>query len=312
MMEQLLDVAIIGGGPAGLSAALVLGRARRRVAVIDEGLPRNRVTRESHGFLTRDGIEPGEFRRIAREQISAYPTVRFVEDAVVSASGNDGNFQITTARGSIFRSKKLIFATGMKDAPLAIDGLADVYGKSAFVCPYCDGWEMRDRMLAVIVRGPEIIRHMAKTIAGWTDRYAICTNGPDGCTDEVREELKLRGVPLYESPIRRIESSGGQVLQVVLEDGTAIDCEGIFFAPKLVPGSDLPQALGCRMTEDGAVVVDNFGKTTVPGVYSAGDAATKWYQVVNAASMGAFAAMSINGELLAEAWEKRAETNRSS
>ncbi|WP_080839271.1 NAD(P)/FAD-dependent oxidoreductase [Cohnella massiliensis] len=300
-METMFDTAIIGGGPAGLSAALVLGRARKNVLVLDEGRPRNRVTGEIHGFLTRDGTRPAEFRRIAREQIAAYPSVRFMDDAAVEVTGTNGRFRIATAGGATIESKKLLFATGKKDLPLDIEGLSDIYGKSAFVCPYCDGWELRDKPLVFIAKGAGAM-HFAKTITGWTSSRTLCTNGPDELTEEQREELKRHDVAVFDSPIRRIESVDGFVRQVVLEDGSAVPCAGIFFAPKLAAGSDLPRALGCDVTETGSVVVDGFGKTSVPGVYSAGDAATELYQAIMAASMGMLAAAGINGELLEEAW----------
>lgn len=303
MTEQLHDVLIVGGGPAGLNAALVLGRARKDVVLIDEGKPRNMVTRETHGFLTRDGVSPSEFRRIAREQISAYPSVRFVEGTAAAVAGVDGDFRITTGEGTIYRSKKLLFAVGKKDSPLDINGLADVYGKSAFVCPYCDGWELRDQPLVVIAKGAGAV-HFAKVIAGWSDRYTICTNGPDELTDEQRQELKEHEIPVFSSPIYRIESNEGMVREVVLEDGEIIPCTGIFFAPKLVSGSVLPAAIGCDINEAGSVVIDAFGKTSVPGVYSAGDAATEMYQAIAAASMGAMSAAAINGELLNERWNR--------
>ncbi|KQL48425.1 pyridine nucleotide-disulfide oxidoreductase [Brevibacillus choshinensis] len=303
-MNQLIDVGVIGGGPAGLNAALVLGRARKSVMVIDEGRPRNRVTRESHGFLTRDGISPSEFRRIAMEQIHAYPSVQFVEDQVVTITGTDGDFHITTAQGMTYRSKKLLFAVGMKDLPLEINGLSDVYGKSAFVCPYCDGWELRDQPLVLIVKGARAL-HLAKTISGWTNRFTICSDGPDELTGEQREELKLHSVPVFHSPIERIVSTEGMVQHVLLTDGTIIPCTGIIFAPKLITGSDLPQSLGCQLTKTGTVIVDEFGKTNVPGVYSAGDAATERYQVITAASLGSLAAVGINSELIAESWNSK-------
>lgn len=303
-MNQLIDVGIIGGGPAGMSAALALGRARKSVVVIDEGRPRNRVTRESHGFLTRDGITPGEFRHIAREQISAYPSVHFVEDTAVTITGHDGNFLITTAQGTTYQSKKLLFAVGMKDLPLPVNGLEEVYGKSAFVCPYCDGWELRDQPLVLIANGEKAL-HLAKMLSGWTNQYTICTNGPDEFTEEQRLELLQHRVPVFDSPIERIVSADGMVQHVELTDGNSISCKGIFFAPKLVAGSDLPQALGCQVTEAGTVIVDSFGKTSVSGVYSAGDAASTHYQVITAAALGSAAGMSINNELLVEKWNRQ-------
>ncbi|HZG81985.1 MAG TPA: NAD(P)/FAD-dependent oxidoreductase [Brevibacillus sp.] len=302
-MKKQLDVVIIGGGPAGLNAALVLGRARKNVAVIDEGSPRNAVTRNTHGFLTRDGVSPSEFRRIAQEEISAYPSVSFVADTAVSITGTDGQFLITTAQGKTFASKKLLFTVGMKDQPLDVPGLAEVYGKSAFVCPYCDGWELRDKPLVVISKGAGVM-HFAPLLSGWTNRFTICTNGPVELTEEQREELRMHRVPVFDTPIRSIDSIDGIVQQVVLADGTIIPCEGIFFSPELVIGSDLPQSIGCHITETGTVVVDDFGKTNVPGVYSAGDAASRMHQAIAAAAKGAFAAAAINNELNMEAWKR--------
>jgi thioredoxin reductase len=297
------DCAIIGGGPAGLSAALVLGRARKNVVVIDEGQPRNQVTRETHGFLTRDRISPSEFRRVAQEQIRAYPSVYFAEDAAISITGADGYFQITTVQGQTYRSKKLLFAVGMKDLPLDIKGLAEVYGKSAFICPYCDGWELRDQPLVLIVKGSDAL-HLAKVISGWTNHFTICTHGPDELTNAQREELNQHNVSIFDSPIKSIESDEGMVQQVVLKDGTRVVCAGIFFRPKLITGSYLPQAIGCEITEAGTVIVDHFGKTNVPGVFSAGDAATQLHQAITAASLGSLAAVGINTELNEEAWHK--------
>jgi len=305
-MNQRYDTAIVGGGPAGLSAALVLGRARKHVVVIDDGRPRNRVTRESHGFLTRDGIAPAEFRRIAREQIEAYPTVRFVEAAATAVKGADGDFLVATADGATVRAKKLLFAAGKKDVPLHIPGLQAVYGKSAFVCPYCDGWELRDRRIVWIGKGAFAL-HMAMTLSGWTDRITLCLHGADDLPEAHREELRRHGIPFYLSRVRAIESRDGQAERVMLEDGTALACEGIFFAPNLAPGTDLPHSLGCQITENGTVVVaDAFGATSVPGVFCAGDAATEMYQVVAAASSGALAAIGINKALLAEDWDAKA------
>lgn len=299
-MDQV-DVAIVGGGPAGLSAGLMLGRARKQTIIMDEGRPRNAVTRESHGFLTRDGISPAELRSIAREQLLAYPSVSVAEDIVVSITGEDGRFLLETAGGRKMTSKKVLFAAGMKDRPLRIPGLMEVYGKSAFVCPYCDGWELKDEQLVVIHKGAAAM-HFAPLLSGWTKRFVICTNGPDELSEAEREDLRRHHIPLYDSPIRMIVSDEGMVSRVELEDGTVIPCTGIFFRSELVPGSELPQAIGCRLSDMGTVAVDEVGKTSVPGIYAAGDVTTHMHQVVAAAAAGSIAAAAINGELNQEAW----------
>ncbi|MGO4729386.1 NAD(P)/FAD-dependent oxidoreductase [Paenibacillus sp. 2KB_22] len=301
--NQLLDVLIIGGGPAGLNAALVLGRARKNVVVIDDETPRNWVTKETHGFVTRDGASPREFRKAAKEQIAAYPSVQFASDTATEVTGSDGDFVIKTTQGASYRTKKILFAVGKKDLPLDINGLTEVYGKSAFVCPYCDGWELRDQSLVIIVSGDKAL-HMAKVISGWTDRYTICTNGSDSLTDEQREELKQHHVTVFDAPVQSIESEDGMVKQVVLNDGTAIPCTGVFFQPKLFTGSELPKAIGCDISESGTVIVDASGKTSIAGVYSAGDAASELYQAITAASLGALSAVSINTELNFEKWDE--------
>lgn len=296
------DVVIIGGGPAGLNAGLMLGRARKRAIVIDAGRPRNAVTREAHGFLTRDRIAPFELRRIAIEQLGAYPSVSHVEDTVVSVTGEDGAFLLETASGLKLTSKKLLFAAGMKDLRLDIPGLAEVYGKSAFVCPYCDGWELRDQPLVVISRGAALM-HLAPLLYGWTKQFAVCTNGPDELTAAEREELRAHDIPLFAAPIHEISSNEGMVNHVKLMDGTELLCTGIFFRPELAPGTDLPHTLGCRISEQGILEVGESGQTSVPGIYAAGDAATMMHQSIAAAASGALAAAALNGELNREAWK---------
>lgn len=296
-----VDVAIIGGGPAGLSAGLMLGRARKQTIVIDEGRPRNAVTREAHGFLTRDGISPNEFRRIAKEQLRVYPSVSQYEDTVVSITGEDGDFLLETATRKKIASKKLLFAVGMKDQKLGIPGLAEVYGRSAFVCPYCDGWELRDAPLVVISRGAALM-HFAPLLSGWTTQFVVCTDGPDELSEAEREDLRSHHIPIFDTPIRAIVSSKGMVNHVALEDGTEIPCTGIFFKPELVPGTDLPQILGCRISDTGEIAVDEVGKSSVPGVYAAGDVSSLMHQSIAAAASGARAAAVINGELNQEVW----------
>ncbi|WP_145412904.1 NAD(P)/FAD-dependent oxidoreductase [Paenibacillus xylanexedens] len=298
------DVVIVGGGPAGLNASLVLGRARKHVLVIDDQKPRNWVTRETHGFLTRDGVSPREFRRIAKEEIVAYPSVQFASDTVLEITGQDGEFVVRTVEGKQYDAKKVLFAVGKRDLPLDITGLSDVYGKSAFVCPYCDGWELRNRELVIITSANHAL-HMAKLISGWTSRFTLCIQGDNRLEAEEKQELSRHGVKVYEALVQSIRSEEGMVSSVELSDGTIIPCTGIFFQPKLQAGSDLPKVLGCEMTETGTIVVDAQGKTSVPGVFSAGDASSELYQAITAASLGALTAVSVNHELNVELWESK-------
>lgn len=298
------DVIIIGGGPAGMSAALVLGRARRSVLVIDEALPRHRVTRESHGFLTRDGVSPSELRTVAREQIAAYPSVRFVQTAAASIEGSDGAFRVTTSDGETHTGRKLLFATGMKDLPMNLKGLEHVYGKSAYVCPYCDGWEMRDRPIAVIAGDHTM--HLTRTVSGWSNDVAVFTDGNPRPEEEMTE-FRRRGIPVYDAPIREISSEAGETVAIILEDGREIPRTAIFFAPKLAPGSDLPVKLGCAVNEFGTMIVDELGRSDMPGVFGAGDGASQKYQVAAAVAAGSMAGVAINTEFLESDWEKRVQ-----
>lgn len=299
------DVVIIGGGAAGLSAALVLGRARRNVVVIDEEMPRNRVTHESHGFLTRDGISPQDFRQISKEQILKYTSVSFESDIVHSVSGSDGEFDVTTESGHIVRTRKVLFATGMKDLLPDIKGLAEVYGTSAFVCPFCDGWELRDKPICVIGTSPMAL-NLVKVISGWTKRITLLTNGSQFLTSEQLSDLERHHVVTNQDAIKEIESTEGVVQRITLTTGAAVDCEGIFFVTTLVQAISIPDALGCKLSDDGpfpTIVTDQLGRTTVAGIYSAGDASTYLHQLIQAASSGAMTGMAIQHDLLDTEWK---------
>ncbi|QJC51490.1 NAD(P)/FAD-dependent oxidoreductase [Paenibacillus albicereus] len=304
MAETRLDAIIIGGGPAGLSAALVLGRARRDVLVLDEGKPRNRVTKESHGFLTRDGISPMELRRIGLEQLAPYPSVRVLEGRAAEAAGDNGRFRVVTQDGETYEARKLIFATGKKDLPLEVPGLQEIYGRSAFVCPFCDGWEMRDRSLAILARGDHAM-HMAKLLAAWTPQRTVLTNGEGGLDEAQIAELEAHGVAVRTGTIRRLHARDGMLERVEWTDGASEPFGGMIFASQLAAGSDLPQRLGCRADETGTVEANEMGQTSVPGVYCAGDAMTARYQIVHAAAFGSSAGAAVVGELMMEAWNGR-------
>ncbi|GGE44879.1 thioredoxin reductase [Pullulanibacillus camelliae] len=304
--DEMYDVAIIGGGPAGLNAALVLGRSRRRVVVIDEELPRNAVTRESHGFLTRDGITPTEFRRIAKEQILKYPSVTFQPDIVKSVTGKDGDFQLQLAGSEVaVQSRKLLFAMGLKDVLPDINGISEVYGTSAFVCPFCDGWELRDKQISVIGLN-DLSLHLLKLLSGWTQKLTLLTDGSAVLSPDQRSEIHLHGIPIIEDKIEHIESSQGDVKRIIFHSAPPVECEGIFFSPTLIQSTDIPKKMGCVVSSNGHHVMkidtDLMGRTNVSGVYAAGDASGVPFQLIAAASSGATTAAAIQLDLLDAEW----------
>ena len=214
----MFDAIIVGAGPAGLSAALILGRCRRKVLVCDTGEPRNAVSRGLHGFLTRDGIEPSEFLRIGREQLRPYPSVEFRDVEVTDAESVNDRFEIALGDGSRFSSRKLLLATGVVDNIPEIEGIEPLYGRSVFHCPYCDGWEMRDQALAVYGKG-EGGYGLALKLITWSDDLVLCTDGPAELGGEALEQLSRHGIRLREEGIVRLEGGGG-----ITASGSAANC----------------------------------------------------------------------------------------
>jgi len=299
---MIVDCAIIGAGPAGLNAALVLGRARRRVLVFDDNQPRNAVTQESHGFLTRDGVKPYEFRAIAHQEISKYPSVDMQQVRVTSIRHADASFEITTEQGDLFSAKTVLLATGLKEILPPIEGLHDYYGKSVFCCPYCDGWELRDRPLVVISEGPQTF-HLVKVVWNWSHDLLVCTNGHQVLTEEQRETLRKKGIEVVEDRITALVGKQGQLERMVFATQEERARRGGFVAPQLLQASPFGEELGCEMNAMGGIVTDSFGRTTVPGVYAAGDASLVVpAQLIIAAAEGSRAAAGVNTDLTERAF----------
>ena len=270
--------------------------------LFDDNRPRNAVTQESHGFLTRDGIKPHEFRAIAHQELGKYPSVEIQQMRVTAVRTAADAFELTTAKGEVFSARTVLLATGLKEILPSIEGLHDYYGKSVFCCPYCDGWELRDKPLVVISEGPQTF-HGVKVIWNWSHDLLVCTNGHQVLDSEQQATLRRKGIEVVEDRITTLVGKGGQLEQVVFATQGARTRRGGFVAPRLLQASPIGEELGCEMNAMGGIVTDAFGRTTVPGVYAAGDASVVVpAQLIIAAAEGSRAAAGVNTDLTERAF----------
>lgn len=292
------DVIIVGAGPAGLSAALVLGRACRRVLVFDDERPRNYATRALHGFLTRDGIRPFELRKLGLEELQQYDTVRVEHAEVADAVRQpDGSFGVRLSDGREFTSQRLLLATGVADILPEIPGFDGLYGRSVFHCPYCDGWELRGQPLAVY--GCEKRGYgLAIELLGWTRDIVLCSDGSCRLDAEEIATLERNGIRIREERIVRLEGEDGQLERIVFDNGDVLPRRAMFFTTGQTQSSRLAGQLGCLFTEKGTVRTGRYETTHVPGLYVAGDASRDVQWVIVAAAEGAEAAYAINQDLI--------------
>ncbi|MEV6618558.1 NAD(P)/FAD-dependent oxidoreductase [Streptomyces sp. NPDC051051] len=300
------EVVVIGGGAAGLSAALVLGRARRRTLVVDAGEPRNAPAAHMQGYLSRDGMSPAEFLAIGREEIARYG-VELVRDRAVDATRDEG-FAVMLAGGRTVRTRQLVVATGLKDELPPVEGLAERFGRDVLHCPYCHGWEVRDQAFGVLAASPTSV-HQALIVTQWSKdvKLFLHTVGEAELSDEDLRRLAAAGVDVVPGEVARLVVEDDRLTGVRLAGdapagaGAVHAREALFVAPRAVPQTGLLARLGAEMTETPFgryPVVDGRGLTTVPGLWAAGNASGFAEQVVNAASRGYRAGAAINGELL--------------
>jgi thioredoxin reductase len=302
------DVIVVGGGIAGLSAALVLGRARRDVMVLDAGHPRNEPAAAAHGFVTRDGTPPLELVRIAREELAEYPNVK-IRDGLASHVSNDGSsFSLTLDGGEDLAARKLVLASGVNDTLPGVPGLAELWGKGVYHCPYCHAWEVRERPLAVLGSANAFLR--VALLRGWRGQLSLLTNGEPIDPAETAK-IEALAVSVDERAIARFVRSGTEKdVAVVFEDGSEAIVAGVFVATDQEQRSGLPEELGCALApmppmNSRFVVVDPVsGETTVPGVYAAGDMTGPMQSLVLAAASGARAAYRLNHALAVEDAER--------
>ena len=293
----MYDVVIVGAGPAGLSAALVLGRCRRSVLICDNGHPRNEASHSMHGFLTRDGMPPLEFLSLAREELKPYSTVTLRHVTVTDARCEKNRFLTTLDTGETVESRKLLIATGVRDKVPAIAGISNLYGRSVFHCPYCDAWEVSDQPLAVYGKG-EKGYGLSLELTAWSSDILLCTDGPSELAKRQIERLARNGITVVEERVVRLEGNDGVLQRIIFEGAPPAERRALFFTTGQYQQSPLATMLGCELNEKGTVPTGKYETTHLRGLYVAGDASRAVQWVVVAASEGAEAAFAINTDLI--------------
>jgi thioredoxin reductase len=291
------DCIVVGAGPAGLNAALVLGRARWRVLVLDHGSPRNYATHEMHGVLGHDGLDPAELRARGRAELMRYG-VEVVTLEAQDAQALDGAVRVICA-GRAEMTRTVLLATGMLDEVPDIAGFGDVWGTSAHTCPYCDGFEHRDERLAVLAAGDRG-EHFAVLLRQWSDDVVLLSHGPHHLAGDQLARVQALNVPVIETPVAGLDSDDGRLRRVRLDDGQTLDRDALFFYVGWRLRNELARALGCELRDDGSVAVDANQATSVDRVYAAGNCSDPRALVPAAAGSGTTAAVAINARLCFE------------
>lgn len=301
-----LDLVVIGGGPAGMSAALVAGRAMLNTVVVNAETPRNAVTTASHGFLTRDGAHPTELLATAKQQLKKYSTVRYINDTVTTTANSDDHFHIGLAGGGHLVTDRLIIATGYRDdlSMLGLAGIENVYGQSVYPCVFCDGYEHRGERLALF--GTEGVTHYAPMVRLWTDDLIVFTNG-NRLSPAETTELEINQVTVNSEPIERLHSDRGALTGVELTNGDLIERHAGFIADDYsLPGNTFAESMGVGRSRDewgmNTLQADDFGATSVTGLYVIGDAKTGFSGLIAAAAEGAACAEGIVHQIATERW----------
>lgn len=297
-VKQEFDVAIVGGGPAGLSAALILGRAVRSVVVFDQGNPRNAPARESHNVFSRDGIPPGELLAIAQQQLQPYD-VTFEKTKVSDIQKLNYGFKLVSDSDLQVTARKVILCTGLADVMPNIPGVEQFWGKTVIHCPYCHGWEFRNKPIAALVNTHSIL-NFAALLSGWTNNLTLLSNGPVDIEPDVREKIDAHGFDIIEDRIKGFKGSNGMLEKVIFKNENAISKEAVFIDPPQKFRSGLYKKLNLKYEEDGELKTNRFGETSIPGIYVAGDAGPHMQQITIAAASGAEVAIGINHKLLDE------------
>lgn len=296
--ETLYDVAIVGGGPAGLSGAIWLARYLHRVVLVDSGDPRNWETRGINGFLGQPHVRPAELRRLGRTECRRYG-VALIDGCVDRAvKHGDDQFELCLESGEHYAARRLLLAIGIRDVWPRIPGLSRVYGETAHVCPDCDGYESRGAHVVVVGSGRRAVG-MALNLTTWTRRIAVCTNGAEAAMDDgLRAKLEALAIPVHTAPIMRVRESDGALQEIELEGAVRIRCERLFFSIAQHAADDLGAQLGCERDEDGQIIIDQHGHTSIYNVFAAGDIVPGPQLAIAAAADAAVAALAIHKSLV--------------
>ncbi|MEU5127389.1 NAD(P)/FAD-dependent oxidoreductase [Streptomyces mobaraensis] len=297
-----VDVVVVGGGAAGLSGAVTLARSRRSVVVVDSGEPRNGPASGVHGLLSRDGIAPGELLRTGREEVTAYGG-RVIDDRAVSAARDGDGFVVVTAGGRRFRARRLLVATGLVDRLPEIDGLRERWGRDVLHCPYCHGWEVRDRPVGVLATGPAAV-HQALLFRQLSDRVTLFRHTGGDLAEDDWERLAARGIAVVDGEVAALEVENDRLVGVRLTSGTRVPLAALAVTPRLEARDDVLAGLGLTAAEHPSAIGDQVGadvtgRTAVPGVWVAGNVADVTDGVVGAAAAGVRAAAALNADLVA-------------
>src|SRR5690625_2773697 len=271
-MKNIFDCAVLGAGPSGLSASLILGRSRRSVALFDNGTNRNSVTQETHGFLTRDGVKPAELRNLGLTELEKYPSVHIYKETVLQVTQQKGDqlFKISTSQAREYFAEKVIIATGIQEIYPQIPEVSTYYGKSLFSCPYCDGWELRDQPLIAIAEDEETAFHMRKLLHNWSKDLIVATNGHK-VSSKIESDLKKKGISIMTDPIVKLDGEKGYLKKVIFASGVEINRTGVFIVPSFYRHNQFAESLGCDIQENGEIVTDDFNRTSNKSIYVAGE-----------------------------------------
>jgi thioredoxin reductase len=292
------DVLIVGGGAAGLSAALVLSRARRTVVVVDSGEPRNAPAAHMQGFLSRDGMPPSELLDAGRAEVTGYGGTMVSGTLTELVHCGPTGFQALLDDGQRVKARKVLVTTGLHDELPAVPGLAERWAKDVLHCPYCHGWEVRDQQLGVLWHGPESVRY-AQVVRQWTHDLVLFAPS-DSLTPAERTQLVARAIGIVEGDLARVVVQDDRVTAIEMADGRIIPRQAVFVPPRFVPNHTLLTGVGCELDEQGWVVTGANGTTSVPGLWVAGNVANPRAQVVTAAGEGSATAIAINADLVAD------------